>query len=406
MVVVAALAGWAIGVGAWGIGRSPMLAVVLPLAVALSRTRLQATVIGVSYVMGVERGGPAFIATWYDNNLAVGVGFWLASSVLGGLAWSLGWSASDRPWRRALASVVAWAVTLLPPVAVLAMGHPLIAWGYLLPGWGWIGVALSVLVPAGLIWAITANAWPRKYALIGLTAVGATIGGVALAYTPAETRFVGDLVAVSTRWGAAHDAFDILNRVERMGKTVRALAADDLASVVIFPESIIQTYDPMLFPILNTEMLEPAAAAGQTIVLGMDLPDKSGNLRTVATAMYPDGRAATATARQTVPFALWKPWKDKGSFLTDWTANNILPLKDGVKARIIFCYEEYIPLLSLINEAKDEHNLVVVMANTWAARDDDVAYIQARHSEGIALLFGKRLLRSENRAGALAFGVK
>ena len=64
---------------------------------------------------------------------------------------------------------------------------------------------------------------------------------------------------------------------------------------------------------------------------------------------------------------------------------------------MIFCYEEYIPLLSLINEALDAHNIVVVMANTWASKDVLGATIQAQHSEGIAKLFGKRLLRAENR---------
>jgi hypothetical protein len=83
--------------------------------------------------------------------------------------------------------------------------------------------------------------------------------------------------------------------------------------------------------------------------------------------------------------------------LTDWRANNILTLKDGVVARVLFCYEEYIPLLSLINEAKDAHNIVVVMANTWAAKDQLASTIQSRHSEGIAKLFGKRILRAENR---------
>jgi len=64
---------------------------------------------------------------------------------------------------------------------------------------------------------------------------------------------------------------------------------------------------------------------------------------------------------------------------------------------VIFCYEEYIPLLSLINEALDAHNIVVVMSNTWASKDGLGSTIQSQHSEGIAKLFAKRVLRAENR---------
>lgn len=395
--IMAALTGGAISVAAWGEGRAPMLAAVLPLAIAMAESRTKAFVIGLAYLMGAERAGPSFIATWFDGSLSIGMGLWLGSCLIGGAAWSLGWSSSTIPWRKALASVLAWLVTLLPPVAVISMGHPVIAWGYILPGWGWFGLAMSVIAPAGIIWAIAAHPRPRSQVVAALSGLAVIMGGTAYAYSPPETRYVGDMVAVSTKWGATKDPYEIISRVERMGRTVRKLGEDNLASAVIFPESIIQTYDPALFPILNMEILAHAAQAGQTVVLGMDLPDKGGNFQTVATAIYPDGRSATAIARQTVPVALWKPWQDKGSYLTDWTASNVISLKDGVKARIIFCYEEYIPLLSLINEAKDEHNLVVVLANTWASVDETAAVIQARHSEGIATLFGKRLLRAENR---------
>jgi apolipoprotein N-acyltransferase len=217
------------------------------------------------------------------------------------------------------------------------------------------------------------------------------------AYAPIENRFVGDIAAVSTNWGASKDEWEILERIERIGRTNDRFAQDTDVHVIIYPEAVIQRYDPALYPVLRMEVIDAAARAGQTIILGADIPTKSGNLQSGAIAFYPDGKTATAIARQTVPIALWKPWQASDSFLTDWTANNLLTLKDGVIARVIFCYEEYIPLLSLINEALDAHNIVVVMANTWASKDVLGATIQAQHSEGIAKLFGKRLLRAENR---------
>ena len=149
--------------------------------------------------------------------------------------------------------------------------------------------------------------------------------------------------------------------------------------------------------VCSLEVINPAARAGQTIILGTDLPTSAGNFESAAIAFYPDGKTATALARQTAPFALWRPWQAAGYYTSDWAANNILTVKPGVRARIVFCYEEYIPILSLINEAIDAHNLVIVLSNTWASESELGPVIQARHSEGIAELFGKRLLRAENR---------
>lgn len=397
-IVFAAFVGAAIGYGAWGEGRAPFLAAALPLAVGVAGSRARAFVIGLAYVLTTERAGPAFMSAWFDGSIAVGFLLWLASGLIGGLAWSLGWSNSAIPWRKAGATVVAWVVTLVPPVAVLVMGHPIVAWGSIMQGSGWFGVLASVAVPAIFMWNFTKSPWslPTMSALFIPVAAFVGVAGV-YAYAPIENRFVGDIAAVSTNWGASKDEWEILERIERIGRTNDRFAQDTDVHVIIYPEAVIQRYDPALYPVLRMEVIDAAARAGQTIILGADILTKSGNLQSGAIAFYPDGKTATAIARQTVPIALWKPWQASDSFLTDWTANNLLTLKDGVIARVIFCYEEYIPLLSLINEALDAHNIVVVMANTWASKDVLGATIQAQHSEGIAKLFGKRLLRAENR---------
>ena len=397
-LLIAAGVGGVIGFGAWGEGRMPFLAALLPFATGISGSRGRAFVMGLAYVLATERAGPGFMAAWFDGSVLTSAVLWLGSGVVGGLAWSLGWTASSVPWRKAAASVLAWVVTLLPPVAVVVMGHPIIAWGSIMQGTGWFGVLSSVAVPAFFMWNFAKSPWTlRTMTLLFIPVAGAVVGVSVYAYNASENRVVGDIVAVSTNWGSAKDEWEILERIERIGRTNDRFAQESDVRVIIYPEAVLQRYDPALYRILKMEIIDAAARAGQTIVLGADLPTKSRNFESGAIAFYPDGKTATAIARQTVPFALWKPWQASDSFLTDWTANNILRLKEGVTARVIFCYEEYIPLLSLINEAKDAHNIVVVMANTWASKNKLGATIQSRHSEGIANLFGKRLLRAENR---------
>ena len=390
--------GTVIGWSAWGDGRLPLTAALLPLAIGFAGARSNAFFIGFAYALATERAGPGFMAVWFGGDVLITSLMWLGSGVVGGLAWSVGWSASPVPWRRAAASVLAWALTLAPPVAVLVMGHPVIAWGYLLGDSGWLGVLASATVPAIILAKVPMISWPStRWGWLFFPVLAAVGSAGVFAYRPSEHQFVGDIAAISTEWGAAKDVFEVLNRIERIGQVNTRFAQETDTRVLIYPESIIQQYEPALLPILEMEVINPGRRAGLTTILGADLPSKTGVLETAAIAFYPDGRTATAVARQTVPFALWRPWQSSGYFASDWTANNILTVKPGVRARIVFCYEEYIPVLSLINEALDSHNLVIVMANTWTSESELGSIIQARHSEGVAKLFGRRLLRAENR---------
>lgn len=395
--VLAAAIGWTIGVLAWGSGRSAELAAIVPLVIALAATRTQAFLVGAFYVLAAGRDRPEVMASWYDKSILVGLGMLILVAGIAGLSWSLCWTSSQKPWRKSLACMLGWAVLLLPPVGAITPGNVVVAWGYITPHWGWIGVALSAIVPAMLVWLISSKGLPRKYTVGLVSVIAAILIGASFTYLPVENRYINDIVAINTKLGSAKDPYDVINRIERIGKTNSALANDHLASVIVYPESILQTYDPSLFPVLDIEVLKNAIKAGQTIVLGADIPTKEGNFKNAAIAFYPDGKSATVIARQPVPVALWKPWKTSGSFDADWRANNILTLRDGIKARVIFCYEEYLPILSLINEARDDHQMVVVMSNTWSASEQLASDIQNRHSEGIARLFGRKIIKAENR---------
>lgn len=392
--------GWAIGAFAWGDGRNAALAAVLPLIVGMATARRQAFAIAFGYFFAAGRTVPAFAAVWFSNEF-YGWALTTAFSTIGGVVWAFaGWTASGNPWRKALAAVLGWVVTLLPPVAAVLPGHPVIAWGYITPGWQWIGVVLSALVPAAAIGLLTAHEKARATAFGSVVLLSAGLVAMSLNFKNDENRYINNLVAVSTNWGNITSPYDVIDRVERMGNTAKELGKDGLASVVVFPESVLGNYDQSLFPVLELELLRGAERDGQTIVLGVDMPTDDGGYETTALAFYPDGDVDKVVARQVVPFALWRPW-EKGTFRSDWRGTNILKLRDGIKARVIFCYEEYIPILSLINEARDEHQLVVIMSNTWADEGGANARIQNRHSEGIARLFGRHVIKAENRAGKL-----
>lgn len=398
LLALALASGAALGWLSWGPGRAPALAALLPVLIAQCKTRGQAFALGAGYTLGILRHTAAFIGSWFDDSLLIGGAAVATYALISGSVWCLGWSSSSSEWRKALAVAVAWAVALLPPATLGLPGHPLIAWGTIAPGSGWFGVAASVLVPAVLVWVMQrCRARIARSETIALMVLLAGLGALGLArYEPASSHAPG-IAAVSTEWGKTGGADDVLRRTYSMGQMSERLAVEGAPLTVFWPESILGEYDPALYPILEMDVLQPAEKHGQTMVIGIDLPLPGRKFENAAVAFYPDGRSAVAVARQPAPVSLWKPWRRDWTFLADWTASNMLSLRDERRAAIIFCYEEYLPILYLINEARDRPDIYLAMANTWAERSPIGSEIQTQHSLGIARLFGRLYVKAENR---------
>lgn len=392
-------AGLALGMTAWGVGRVPLLALLLPLVVTYSRSRLQAAGVAFGYAMAVLRYIPAYASSWFDDSLLVGALVTAPAILLTGGVWTLGWSASRLVWRRAAAISAAWLVALLPPAALGVAGHPLTAMGLVLPGTGWAGVLAAWVMPAFAVWlaARWRNGTRWKSAAFGWLIAVAAITGIAL-HEPLQaqrtTSAQRGILAQQTAWGELppNRTEKALARIQSMGQ---APAHDALT--VVWPESIMGRYEPSLYSVLELEVLRPARRAGKTVVVGMDIPMQGNRLLNAAVAFYPDGNTATAVARQPAPISLWRPWRDTNTFVADWRARNTLALGQGDEAAVIFCYEEYLPVLYLLNELTGRPSIYLVLANSWAASDPGAAAVQGWHSFGMARLFGRAYLKAENR---------
>ena len=402
-LVVPAGIGIALAMAAWGNGLTPALAMLLPVFWGIAPTRAAAWVLTTAYHLTVIRFIPDFAATWFGSE-QTGFAIWLAQGALCGLGWALAWTARTG----AVATLLSWALvlalTLLPPLGMILPGHPLMTVGYLMPGMGWAGIALYVAGTAILLLVLRVQT-PRRAG--GRTAL--VQGGVALALTammllaadrpdPEAGRVVGKVGALTTRWGGfpARDSLEVAQRIEKIGRATRSLAGGEgEITTVVFAESVLGIYDPSLYLPLETDVLKDARAAGQTVVVGADLPVAGGILQKSALVFRADGSSSYIVARQPVPFAEWAPWSEKGTYEIDWFANSVASIGGGVKARVVFCYEEYIPILHLISEAREEHNMVLVLANLWAAGPlaDE---IQKAHTEGMARLFRRPWVRAVN----------
>lgn len=394
MATLCAAAGFALAALAWGEGRAPLLAILLPLLIAGCGSRLQAFLLGAGYGMGVLRYVGEFIGSWFGEPL-VGAAALMVYSLVSGLVWMIGWSQSQSPLRKAVAVAVAWAVALLPPAALAVPGHPLIGWGFLLAGWGWAGVLASVVAPVAVVYALAR--WTSGSARIAaIASLALLLGLTGLVYESQPSRLMRGAHAMTTAWGALGGEDDALGRMQHMGR-LSAVVPGDTAVAIIWPESTLGRYAPSMYPVLEIELLKAARRAGRTHLIGMEIPVRASRLQNSAVAFYPDGKTATAIARQPAPVSLWRPWTPEHSFVADWTAHNILSLGQGDRAAVIFCYEEYLPVLYLLNELQDAPTIYVAMADTWAARYPAADRIQQLHSQGAASLFGRPYLRSVNR---------
>lgn len=392
LVAGCAVAGTALGWAAWGEGRAPVLAILLPLAIALCRTRLQAFVLAGGYAIGVLRTTGVFSAGWFDNNPAVAVASVLAYAAVAGATWCIGWTASRSPGARAGWMALAWVLALAPPFALGMPGHPLVAAGYLAPGVGWAGVVLALAFAAfcGAV-PVLAERVRLTHGVAGaallVSALGAT--GLLVAGAPAAPKGVH---AHQTRWGKLESTEQAIDRLQVMGRQ----AAPDGTILSFWPEAILGRWDPAMHQVLDLEVLARARRAGRIEVVGMDIVLPGRRLLNGAVAFFPDGSTQTVVARQPAPMSLWRPWRSSDTFLADWRASNVLTLGPDERAAVIFCYEEYLPALYLLNELRGRPTMYVALANTWAARDRTAAAIQTWHSLGMARLFGRAYVKAEN----------
>lgn len=402
-VLSGATVGWLLAVAAFTPGSSPAIAVVLPLLWALSPSRLAAFSVTAAYHLGVVRFLPAFAGTWFDSQ-ATGMALWLVQGGVSGAIWALFWQRRVTTVRVVAATVAVLAFLLLSPAAAIVPGHPIVAWGFLMPDTAWFGVSLMFVASAVATWLVTVvivrapryRSWMRPAAVVALAGLVWSIGDVP---KPDSDRLAGRIGGVQTQLGPfpPYGSLEVMERLGKIGRATAQLASgDDGIQTVVFPETIIGLYDPSLYPAVELEILQPIRQTGQTVLLGADIVTAPGRLQTGALILRPDGSSNWLGARQAMLVAQWRPWDKRFHMPADWLAPSTVVVGGGVRARLIFCVEEWIPVLHLLSELREDHQVVIAMSNLWATNDPRAAYIQAVQSQGMASLFGRKLVRSVN----------
>lgn len=383
-----ALLGWA----AWGEGRTALLALMMPLCLTLVGGRMNVYLFAAGYHLAVLRGGIPFIGGWFDSTL-MGVLAWSAFGVVGGLPWALAWWAKDgRPWTFAASVLGGFLLSLLPWFAVLQGGHPLYGWGNALPGWGWIGIGVAMAATA-----YAASMTRRERFKIAAFFVP-VLFAVSSTQSRIDMRGSGPLIATKTHLGRPPTTDDEkMSRYEAVSRVLREAGAsfDGSPAIVVLPETTLGLYDRSFSYAQESHIRQTARLMRVGVIVGREVADKEGGMLNQAVYVNTAGKEQVVNQRNPALLSMWAPWR-ADSFSIDWGRDNRLALDGGAVARVVICYEEYLPFLALLDEWRGGHNVVLAMANAWPTDDRKLSAVQVAHTEGMARLFGRKVVRSEN----------
>lgn len=395
LYVTTFLAGAAMCLISWRRDAAPLLAALLPVFMVMCQSRLQAWLLGLGYGLAIGLMGFGGAGEFFGGSALLG----LAAGGAYGLIFSASVVAlypknTKSPKKKAVA-IVAWTVLwAYPPVGAFLPGSLIATWGFWFPGTKWAGLALGLGLTALL------GAYAHTYR--GRLAVAAVVL-LALVLSPMQDRLfdrVGDWTAVSTSWGVQTPE-TVPETLVKMREMVDR-AAKKGAKVVVFPESIIGTYDQSEQGALDIMIGQAAQQNKVDVIFGSnELTDQGMANQAQAYEYTPEGLHQWAIqARQTVPVAEWNPLS-KYHYPADWFARGVTPV-NGRSALFLFCYEEYLPWEVLYSIGREKPEMIVGLANLWWTRGTGEPVLQHRYAEGYARLFKLPLLVSMNTWTRLA----
>ena len=387
------IAGAGLGLYAWGEGRTAIAALLLPLALTLVGGRLNVYLFAFAYHLAVLRGADDFIGQWFDS-ASIGILAWLTFGVVGAIPWTVAWWVNpNRPWTRGASATAGFLLSLLPWFAVLQGGHPIYGWGFALQGWGWFGIALALAFTWGMA---SINSTKQRAMLLGIAL--ATLGIVSVVQERLVTRAVGPFIAANTSWGAPPKNDDgTIDRYSAVSQVLQNVGAKKLdpEPILVFAETTLGRYDNT-YQFAHKSLLKlPARLYSVSAVIGREAKGNNGEMLNQAVFISSDGTEQVVNQRQPALMSMWAPWRAE-SFSIDWLRDTKIQISKDIAARVIICYEEFLPFISLLDEWRGGHDVTLVTANAWASKEGSLRHVQATHTEGMARLFNRKIVRAEN----------
>jgi len=352
------------------------LTMAFPAVWSLAGSRVGAALIAGAYFLGASRGLPEGVSIFFDSDIVLGLSLWAVASLAFVGVHAAFW-ARRGGWRQGRNYFLANLLMSVPPLGIVGWANPVTAAGIILPGWGWWGLSLAIVM---LMVATTRLRW------ITIIVVGALALVSAMRWTepgsPARWRGI-DTSFVSGRGQYA----DYGQQLSTMA-LVRAAAADG-AEVVVLPESAFGIWTATNEVLWRRGLVDTDV----TVVGGAVILTETGydNLMVSVTA---DSSSVLYRQRMPVPVSMWQPWTFGGAN-ADFFGNAVVEL-GGQKLAVLLCYEQLL-VWPVLHSIMLDADLVVATGNGWWTGSTSIIPIQRASSAAWASLFGRPLVVAFNQ---------
>jgi len=392
----AAASGIMVALLAWYPGHDAFVLLALPAAWSRLRGRLAGFTLWTTYYLTGARDIPVVCGRFFAGYhaftppvaLTLGIAFWLLQAIVLACPWTIlkplpAASAMSHAWRVALAALT----VTVPPIGIIGWLSPLHASSTLYPGWRLAGMVLGL---AALGVAGTPY-WTRRVWLAWVVVASLSFCAHRQWATPCPPL----------RWTAVNTSlgrFDQSTYPSLYTRTLRLQAIVERAfaggvRVVILPEEIAGLWRPAMTLWWRPD-IERMRAAGQTLVIGMDIGVSTTPFRYTDSAVVTGAGRGRMDSRQPVPVALWRPGSRTSA--TRGNVGQAFLTIAGRRAAISLCYEDLLwwPHWRMLLDRPD---VLISQSNGWFDADLALYRIQQQGIASVARLAGAPLLRATNR---------
>lgn len=352
------------------------LAMFFPALWSVAGSRVGAALVAAAYFLGASRGLPEGVSIFFGTDRLLGIALWVTASLVFVGTHAVCWT-KRRGWRQPCRYLLANVLVSVPTLGILGWANPITAAGIMLPGWGWWGLAMTVVL---LMASVTMRLrWPAM-AVIGTLSISASMNWTdpapPLGWRGIDTSFVT----------GREQYADYAQQIATI-ELVRAAAADGV-KVVVLPESAFGIWTPTAEALWSGALanLEVTVIGGAVVLAG----DGYENLMIAVTA---EGANVLYRQRMPVPVSMWQPWSSGGA-AADFFGNAVVELNE-VRLAVLLCYEQLLvwPVLQSVAMRPD---IMIATGNGWWTGTTSILPIQRAASVAWARLFNIPLAMAYN----------
>ena len=277
------------------------------------------------------------------------------------------------PWTGVMAALV---LMTLPPLGIIGLPSPLIVAGAILPGAGFVGLAL-ILVLFQLLYSLSV---PKQVgaglmlALVGISSYGG-IGGTVSQPAP---RFVGIDMRLNHSLSADPDYIADYHSQGRIPEVLKNTKAS--TAIPLFPEAMAGR----LTDTAQARLRSFAAAANREFIAGGEEFTDSGQYNNVLAHVSAGNIDILYRQRMPAPWFMWRGGMD-GFFKADLTRPGTFVF-DEINVGALICYEIALPLL-IFQTHWNEPDMVLVASNLWWGRETNLPDVVRLHIAAWSRLF-------------------